>query len=104
MLDVAKQLKDSGAKRVFIFATFGLFSSGFKKFDDAYEKGLFTRVFTTNLIYQKPELLEKEYYCSVNMNRYIAAIIDTLNKGESILNLTKPAERIKETIKKYQGK
>ena len=103
MLDVAKQLKDRGAKRVFIFATFGLFSSGFTKFDEAYEKGFFTRIFTTNLIRQKQDLLEKEYYCTVNMNRYMAAIIDTLNKGESMQELTKPARRIKETIEKYKG-
>lgn len=103
ILDVASQLKDRGAKRIFFFATFGLFSSGLKKFDEAYEKGLFTRIFTTNLIYQKPELLQKEYYCSVNMNRYIAAIIDTMNKGESLQALVKPATRIKETIMKYKG-
>ena len=103
MIDVAGQLKERGAKRVFIFSTFGLFSSGLKKFDEAYEKGLFTRVFTTNLIYQKPELLEREYYCSVHMNRYIAAIIDTLNKGGSLQNLTKPADRMRETIAKYRG-
>ncbi len=103
MLDVARQLKSRGAKRIFIFSTFGLFSSGFEKFDKAYEEGLFTRIFTTNLIHQKKELLEKEYYCSVNMNRYIAAIIDTVNKGGSLQDLIKPAGRIRETIKNYKG-
>ena len=104
MLDVAKQLKERGAKRVFIFSTFGLFSRGFEKFDEAFERGEFDRLFTTNLIYQKKEMLEKEYYLSVNMDRYIAAIIDTMNKGESMSNLTKPAARIKQTIENYKNR
>ncbi|ETP73436.1 ribose-phosphate pyrophosphokinase [Lachnospiraceae bacterium JC7] len=102
MLDVVCQLKSRGAKRVFIFATFGLFSRGLEKFDEAYEKGYFDRIFTTNLIIQKKELLEKEYYFSINMERYIAAIIDTINKGESLQKLNRPAERITETIKVYK--
>ena len=34
---------------------------GLEMFDHAYDRYLFDRIFTTNLIYQKPELLEKEY-------------------------------------------
>ena len=102
IIDVCKQIKDRGAKRIFIFATFGLFSSGFDKLDKAYEEGLFDRIFTTNLIYQKPELLEKKYYYGVNMNQYMAAIIDTLNHHSSMQALTKPAARIRETIRNYK--
>ena len=104
MLDVCRQLKDRGAKRVFIFATFGLFSYGFKEFDEAYENGFFERIFTTNLIYQKEELLSKEYYYSVNMNRYIASAIDTLNRGKSMYKLVRPQDRIKEVIAEYKAK
>ena len=104
MLDVCKQLKERGAKRVFVFATFGLFSYGFKDFDEAYEKGYFEKIFTTNLIYQKKEMLDKEYYYSVNMNRYIASAIDTLSKGESMHGLVRPERRIKEVIAEYKGK
>jgi ribose-phosphate pyrophosphokinase len=102
IIDVCKQIKDRGAKRVFIFATFGLFSSGFEKLDKAYEQGLFDRIFTTNLVYQKPELWEKEYYMSVSMNRYIAAIIDTLHNHGSMQKLTKPEDRIHKTLKSYK--
>ena len=102
MMDVSRQLKDRGAKRVFIFSTFGLFSRGFDKFDKAYEEGVFDRMFTTDLIHQKPELLQKPYYCSVKMGRYIAAIIDTMNKGNSLRAIVKPADRIKETIENYK--
>lgn len=104
MLDVCKQLKSRGAKRVFIFSTFGLFSKGFDKFDKAYADGEFEKIFTTNLVYQKPQLLEKEYYVSVHMERYIAALIDTLNKGQSLHKLTKPVDRIIETVANYKNK
>ena len=104
MLDVARQLKDRGAKRVFIFSTFGLFSRGLSEFDKAHEQGLFEKLFTTDLIYQKKELLSRDYYMSINMERYIAAIIDTMNRGESLQKLIKPAERIKETIENYKKK
>ena len=102
MMDVSKQLKERGAKRVFIFSTFGLFSRGFDKFDKAYEEGVFDRMFTTDLIHQKPALLQKPYYCSVKMGRYIAAIIDTINKGDSLHAIIKPADRIKQTIEYYK--
>ncbi len=104
IVDVCKQIKERGAKRVFIFSTFGLFSAGFEKIDKAYSEGLFDRIFTTNLVYQKPELLEKEYYYSINMNRYIAAIIDTLNKKNSMQQICKPEQRIRETISNYCNK
>ena len=104
MIDVARQLKDRGAARVFMFATFGLFTNGLEKFDEAYSAGIFDRVFTTNLVHQKPELLERPWYFSVGMNRYVAAIIDTLNKGKSMSELIKPAERMKEMVELYKGK
>ncbi len=102
ILDTARQLKHMGAKRVFLFSTFGLFTSGLEKFDRAFASGDFDRIFTTNLVYQKPELLEREYYFSVKMDRYIAALIDTLNRGETIHDLTRPAERIREMVNLYR--
>ena len=104
MLDTGRQLKDMGAKRVFVFSTFGLFTSGLEGFDKAYADGWFDRVFTTNLVYQKPELMEREWYCSVNMDRYIAALIDTANRSETLHNLLKPAERIRRMLDIYRKK
>lgn len=101
MLDTAKQLKDMGAKRVFVFSTFGLFTSGLSKFDEAYANGGFDKIFTTNLVYQRPELFEREYYFSVRMDRYMAALINAMNHGGSLQNLTKPAQRIRDMIKLY---
>lgn len=103
IIDTAAQLKTMGAKRVFVFATFGLFTNGFSRFDEAYKNGIFDRIFTTNLIYQKPTLREKPWYFSVGMNRYVAAIIDTLNKGKSLQDLLRPASRIKEMVTLYRG-
>ena len=103
ILDTARQLKEMGAKRVFIFSTFGLFNSGLSKFDKAFADGWFDRIFTTNLVYQKPELLQREYYFSVIMDRYIAALIDTINKGNTLSNLTKPAGRIRQMLDLYKA-
>ena len=104
ILDTSRQLKMMGAKRVFLFSTFGLFTSGLERFDHAYEEGWFDRIFTTNLVYQKPELLEREWYYSVKMGRYIAALIDTINRGETLQELTKPEYRIQQMIKLYQNR
>ena len=91
---MAVQLKEKGAKRIFIFETFGLFTDGFAKIDAAYEKGIFDKIFTTNLVYRTPELLSKEWYVEVNMCKYVSYIIDTLNHDETISNLLNPVKRI----------
>jgi len=100
MLDVAEQLKNKGAARIFMFSTFGLFNAGLSKMDEAYEKGLFSKVFTTNLIYQSDELLKREWYCSVNLCKYTAYIIDTLNHDHSISELLNPVGRIHSLIER----
>lgn len=101
MLDIAKKLKDMGAKRIFMFSTFGLFVEGLEKFDEYYKNGYIDRVFTTNLIYQTPELLKREWYVSVNMAKYIALLVDTLNCDNSISRLLDPVDRIKKVVNKY---
>jgi len=103
MLDIAAKLKEKGARRIFVFSTFGLFVEGLEKFDEYYEKGYINKVFTTNLIYQTPELLSREWYCSVNMSKYIALIVDTLNNDNSISSLLDPADRIKKVVAKYEA-
>lgn len=101
MIDVAKELKRRKAGRIFVAATFGLFTDGFDKFDKAYKDGLIYRVLTTNLVYQPEELLTKEYYINVDMSKYIALLIDTLNHDSSISELLNPTERIQRVLKKY---
>ena len=103
MLDIAAKLKEKGAGRIFVFSTFGLFVDGLEKFDEYYANGLIDKVFTTNLIYQTPELLSREWYCSVNMSKYIALIVDTLNNDNSISKLLDPADKIKAAVAKYEA-
>lgn len=104
MIDVAKQLKKRNANRIFIVSTFGLFTNGLEKFDQAYKEGLFYRMLTTNLVYQTEELLSKEYYINVDMSKYIALIIDTLNHDDTVSELLNPAERIDMILRKYGQK
>ena len=103
ILDVAKQLKQRKAKRIFAAATFGLFTNGLAKFDQAYEEGIIDGILTTNLIYQTPELLERPYYINCDMSKYIALMIDTLNHDGSISSILSPNERIQNIVKKYKN-
>ncbi len=101
-LEVAQALKKRGAKRVFLFATFGLFTNGLDKFDKAYEEGIIDKIFTTNLIYQPQELLDRPWHYSCEMSKFIAYIIDTLNHDSSISDLLIPSERIWSIVAKYK--
>ena len=103
ILDVAKQLKARKANRIFAAATFGLFTNGMKKFDEAYEQGIIHGILTTNLIYQTPELLSKPYYINCDLSKYIALIVDTLNHDGSISSILSPNERIQNVVKKYRN-
>ena len=104
MIDVCKQLKALKAKRIFVFSSFGLFTSGLERFDKAYEEGLFDKIFTTNVIYQTPELLERDWYYSVDMSKYLALIIDTLNHDRSVSPFLNPIQKINDYIEKYNLK
>ena len=101
ILDVARQLKQRKAKRIFAAATFGLFTNGLDKFDKAYEEGTIDAILTTNLIYQTPELLERPYYINCDMSKYIALMIDTLNHDGSISSILNPVDRIHNVVDKY---
>ena len=102
MIDVARQLKKRKANRIFCVSTFGLFTNGLDSFDKAVEEGLIYKVVTTNLVYQTPELLFRDYYISCDMSKYIAYIVDTLNHDCSISSLLDPYERIDKLITKYR--
>lgn len=102
LIDTAKELKERKARRVFACCTFGLFTSGFNKFDQAYANGTLNGVFTTNLIYQQPELLTKPWYISVDMAKYIALIIDNLNHDMSISSILDSSQKINDKIAAYR--
>ena len=100
VLDIGRKLKAQGAKRIFVFTAFGLFVNGLEEFDKAYEKGEIDKVFTTNLVYRSPELLERKWYWEVDMTKYVSLLIDTLNHDDTISNLLVPVTRIKKLMEK----
>ena len=104
MLDVAKQFKERGAARVFVFTTFGLFTEGLAKFDAYYENKFIDRIITTNLTYLPPELHEKPYFSCADMSKFIALIIDSLNHDISITNVLEPTQKIHALLKKHNEK
>ena len=101
IFDVAKQIKKRGAKRIYAFATFGLFTNGLDGFDKAYADGIIDKIFTTNLIYNDPALADKEWYVEVSMCKYVSYIIDTLNHDESISLILDPVKKIHALIDKH---
>ena len=104
VVDVAKQLKSKGAKRIFVFATFGLFCNGLEHMDEAYNEGVFDKIFTTNLVYRMPELKEREWYQEVNMCKYVAYIVDTLNHDQTISHLLDQSKKIHKILEKHKKK
>ena len=100
MLDVARQLKERKAGRVFVCTTYGLFTDGVAKFDEYYEKGWLDRVITTNLNYRIPELLDRPYYIEANMSKYLASIIDIINHDVSVEKVRSNNEKIMELMEK----
>ncbi len=102
MLDVAKKLKERGAGRVFVCTTFGLFTEGFDKFDEYYEKGYLTKVITTNLTYLPPVVNEKPYFVTADMSKFLALIIDSLNHDVPISQVLNPTDKIHALLEKHK--
>ena len=103
MIEVAYEIKKRGANRVFVAATFGIFTRGFEEFDKAYENGIITNIITTNLTYLPPEIYSKKYFIECDMSKYIALLIDALNHDESISEYLNPYDRIQALLKKYRA-
>lgn len=100
IIDVATKLKNNGAKRIFAFASFGLFVGGLEVFDKAYENGIIDKVFTTNLIYRHPGLAERDWHYEVDMSKYVSLLINTLNHDDTISHLLDPVNKIERLINK----
>ena len=100
MLDVAKQVKERGAARVFVCTTFGLFTDGLEKFDEFYEKGYIEKIITTDLTYRTPNLLGREWYEPASMSKYIASIIDILNHDVSVDKVRSTTKKITKLLEK----
>ena len=99
LLETARQLKLRKAAKVYIFVTYGLFTKGLESFDKAHAEGAFDQLFTTNLTYIDSDLKERSYYTEVDMSRYLATIINSINHDSSLENIIEPAKRIQEVLK-----
>ena len=104
MIDTAKQLKAMNARKVYICCSFGLFTDGMSKFDDAFEKGYFDKIVTTNLTYQSAELLSRPYYVEADMSKFLASIIDFMNHDVSMSGVYTPTEKIKAILEEYNNR
>ena len=104
VIDVGRKLKANGAKRIFVFSTFGLFVNGLEVIDRAYEEGVIDKIFTTNLIYRNPDLATRDWYCEVDMSKYMSLLIDTLNHDETISKLLDPVNKINSLVEKFNNK
>ena len=102
MLDVAKQLKERKANRIFVCTTFGLFTDGLAKFDEYYEKGYITKVITTDLNYRPEELLKRPYYEPARMGKYVASIMDILNHDVSVEKVRSTTDKINQLLAKHR--
>ena len=104
MLDVAKQIKERGARNVYVFTTFGLFTEGLAKFDAYYEQEYIKRVITTNLTYLPEELLQKPYFSCADMSKFIALIVDSLNHDISVSKILEPTQKIHALLEAHNAK
>ena len=104
MLDTARQLKKMNARRVFICCTFGLFTDGLKAFDEAYEKGYFDKVVTTDPTYLPPQLYSKPYFIEADMCKFTASLIDFMNHDASLANTMATTEKIHSILEAYNNR
>ena len=104
MIEKARRLKEMNAKRVFIFCTFGLFTEGLARFDEAYEQCCFDRIITTNLTYRIPELKSRPYYIEADMSNFLASIIDFMNHDSSMANVYTTTDKIHRILNRYNNR
>lgn len=100
MFDVARKMKEMNAHKIYLVASFALFTNGIEVFDKAYEEGIFDGVYTTNLTYMPDDYKEKVYLKRADCNKYIADIIYTLGTGNSIAELLNGKKQILEVLDK----
>ena len=98
MREVARELKKRGAKHIIANATFPLFTSGLKKFDEAVAEGTLTAVLGTNLTYRKPELLERSWYFDVDCSKYCAYFVAAINHEMSVSSICDPIKKIENLL------
>ena len=95
-------LRKEGARRIFAFITFGLFAKGYQMFKDAYEQGIFDKMFVTNLTYIPQEIVDQPWFCHVNMCKYTAYVIDAINQDRSVGAIIDPKQKIDKLLARHR--
>ena len=103
MLKLCVELKERGCGKIFLSATYALFTEGVQKFEDAYNQGLFTAVLSTNLTYCPAELLQKKWFIQADMSKFMAYIISACDQNKSLSELLDPHDKIHELIEKFNS-
>lgn len=104
MLDIAYELKKRNARKIYCYATYGLFTNGMEKFDEAYNNGVIHGIFSTNLTYRRPELLEREWFYEVDLTKYIAYFVTAMNHDSSVTTIMDPSKKIAKLLKEHESK
>lgn len=104
ILKLSYEIKEKGAKRVFLSSTFALFTEGLAKFDKAYEEKAFDGLFSTNLTYRIPELSKAKWFYETDMSKYLSYIIAASNYQISATKLLSPIEKIEKLMEKINNK
>ena len=102
VLDLAYELKKRKARKIYAYATYAIFTNGLEKFDTAVKDGIIDGVFGSNLTYRSPELLSRDWFYEVDVSKYIAYFIASLNHDLSISSIIDPHEKIKNLLKEHK--
>jgi len=101
VIDVINEIQKQNVSDVYAAVSFAFFTSGLEKFDKLYEEGKLKKLYSTNLTYTPEELLKRPWFVQVDMSKFIAKILCTLNNDESISPLLDSAARIRRLLKRY---
>ena len=103
MLDIAVKLKEKGAKRIFGYATYAIFTNGLASYDKAYEQGIIDGVLGSNLTYRTDELKNREWFFEVDVSKYAAYLVAAMNHDMSFSSVLDPHEKITALLEKRQN-
>ena len=106
MIDCFKRLKQKDPKDIYAISTFPIFTHGIENFEQAYNQGLFTKIYTTNLTYLPQEIIDRPWLEVVDCTPSIAAAIFNINQYEPMSPLLngkqETYEYLREEIKKIK--
>jgi ribose-phosphate pyrophosphokinase len=104
IIDIAYEMKSRGCKNIYIITTFAFFTDGIQKFNELYEKGMISKVYSTDACYLKDDVVNAEWFCKVSLTKFIAKIINALNNNESISEIIQPTAKLQKLLSTFADK